>query len=245
MHKNIFLIFLSLLIGFSSLSQNTSKAEIYSWYDDQTGIENSVLFRGVEYVEKDRMINDKQKFFNSDKYQKGWVIYDGQLFDDVSLKFNIYDDVLMVNVQQGEKNLFYQLFSDQVDYFQIQDHTFKYLEAGNDAGIQGFYEVISEDKAFKIFKKHIKDRKEKRDKSLAYIEFTTAKPDFIFQYNQEIFDLDNRRDLFSRFPNLKKEIKDFYRDYRKLSRDKPEAFMVKLAQKMNSLLLYTSNAIDE
>ncbi|MFO7743940.1 MAG: hypothetical protein R6V36_00990 [Psychroflexus sp.] len=245
MYINYTLSFLSLFISLSCFGQSFSEAEIYSWYDNQTGIENSSLFRGVEYVEEDRMINEKHKFFQSDEFQKGWVIYDGQLYNNVPLKFNIYNDVLMVYLQHDQKSSFFQLFSDMVDNFQIHGHKFKYLEAKNDPDIQGFYEVISENNDFKIFKKHVKDKKELRDKSVAYIEFSTANPDYVFQINEQFFDLDNRRDLFSRFPDYKKDIRDFYKDFRKQSRNQPDAFMIRLADKMNSLLLIASNDIKE
>jgi hypothetical protein len=101
--------------------------------------------------------------------------------------------------------------------------------------------VISEQGDFKIFKKHSKKRKEIRDRNVAYTEFRSANPDYIFQFEDEFFDLDNRRDLFSQFPNQKKEIRGFYRKYRKQSRDKPDIFMKNLAREMNTLLTATNS----
>lgn len=243
MPKNYSLIFSFLIISFSCFSQSFSKTEIYSWYDSQIGIENSSLFQGIEYVEEHRMINEKHKFFESNEYRKGRLIYDGQLYDNVPLKFNIYDDLLMVNLQQEQRNSFFQLFSDKVNEFQLNNHKFNFLEAKNDSNIHGFYEVISAEGNFKIFKKYIKEKMEQRDRSFAYFEFSTADPVYIFQINDKFYDLDNRRDLFLQFTHHKKEIRNFYKEFRKQSRNRPDTFMIRLADKMNTLLLIASNDI--
>lgn len=245
MYKNYLLIFSSFLFSFSCFSQNSSKEKIYSWYDKQTGIENSVLFRGIEYVEEDRMINEKHKFFESEEFKHGSVTYEGQIYYNVPLKFNIYDDLLLVNLQQELRNSFFQLFSDKVNYFEIDDHKFRFLQAENNSDIQGFYEVISEEGDFEIFKKHRKNRMEIRDRNIAYSEFSIANPDYIFQFQNEFFELDNRRDLFSQFPDFKNEIRGFYNKNRKQSKDNTDAFMKNLANEMNSLISTASNEIKE
>jgi len=244
MSKNYLLIILSLYLSFCCYSQNSSKAEIYSWYDEQTGVENSTLFRGIEYVEADRMINQKHKFLGVQNFQVGSIIYDGQAYYDIPLKYNIYDDLLLINQQYNQRNLIFQVFRDKVDFFEINGRKFKYLQANNNSNIIGFYEVISEKGDFKIFKKHLKNRKEIRDRNVAYSEFTTANPDYIFQFEDKFFDLDNRRDLFSQFPDFKSEIRSFYSKNRKQSNDNPDVFMKSLANEMNSLISTTTNEIE-
>lgn len=245
MFKNYLLIFLILLLSFSCYCQNFSKTEIYSWYDNQTGIENSSLFRGMEYVEVHRMINEKHKFFDDNKFLNSSLVYDGQLYTDVPLKFNVYDDVVMVNLKQEQRNSIFQLFSDKVTYFKINNYKFNYIAAENTSSIRGFYEVISEDGDFKIFKKHKKNRTVRRDKSVAYMEFTKSNPDYVFQFDEELYSLTNRRELFSQFPNHKKEIRAFYKENKKLSKDRQDVFMSRLADKMNSIVLTASNDIQE
>lgn len=245
MYKNTLLIFSILLISLSTFSQDYSEEKVYSWYDLQTGIENSTLFRGIEYVETDRMINEKHKFFETQKFQNGVVTYNGQTFYKVPLRYNIYDDLLLVKLQQGQRNFIFQLISDKVNQFQISNHKFRYLKADNNSTIVGFYEVINEKGEFKIFKKYLQNRKEIRDRTVAYSEFSTAHPNYIFQFKNKFFELDNRRDLFSKFPDLKSEIRGFYNKYRKQSREKPNVFMRNLANEMNSLISTAKNEIEE
>lgn len=245
MYKKYLSIFPSLLLSLFCFSQNSTKEEINSWYDNQTGIENSSLYRGIEYVEEHRMINEKHKFFKSEEFKKGSLTYDGQSYHNVPLKFNIYEDLLLVNLQQGQRNSFFQLFSNKVNNFQINNHKFRYLKAENNSGIQGFYEVISEEGELEILKKHRKQMKELRDKNVAYIEFRTVDPDYIFQFDDEFYDLDNRRDLISKFPGFRNEIRGFYSKNRKQSREDRDTFMKNLAKEMNSLFSTATNEIKE
>ncbi|SKB30209.1 hypothetical protein SAMN05660776_0206 [Salegentibacter holothuriorum] len=243
MYKNYLLAFPFFIITFSTFSQTYSEEKIYSWYDKTIGIENTTLFRGIEYVETDRMINEKHKFFETQEFQNGIVTYNGLTYYQVPLKYNIYDDLLLVNLKQDQRNSIFQLIDDQVNQFQIKDNKFRYLKAINNSDIIGFYEVINEAGLLKVFKKHIRNRMEIRDRSVAYSEFNPARPDYIFQFENEFFELDNRRDLFSKFPDLKSEIRDFYSKYRKQSQDNPDVFMKNLANEINSLIPSATNQI--
>ena len=245
MYKNYFLFFSFFIITLSTFSQNYSEEKVFSWYDQKIGIENTTLFQGIEYVETDRMINEKHKFFETQEFQNGSVTYNGQTFYEVPLKYNVYDDLLLVNLKQDQRNFIFQLIDNQVDQFQIGENKFRYLKANNNSDILGFYEVINEEGTFKIFKKHLRNRMEIRDRSVAYSEFNPADPDYIFQLKDEFFELDNRRDLFSKFPDLKSEIRGFYSKYRKQSRNNPDLFMKNLANEINNLIPSATNQIQE
>ena len=209
----IHLLFLSVFfISFSTFSQVDSQKKIYSWYDTQNGIENSMLFRGIEYVETDRMINERHKFFKTDKFQKGALMYDGQTFYEVPLKYNIFNDLLLVNLQQGSRNLIFQLISNKVDNFMIGEHQFKYLKSRNNIKLEGFYEVINDQGEFKIYKKHLQNSREIRDKNLAYTEFNREDPEYIYQIGSDNFSLGSRSELMSNFPEFKRQIRSFYKE---------------------------------
>ncbi|HKL36807.1 MAG TPA: hypothetical protein VJ899_11000 [Salegentibacter sp.] len=245
MYKNYLLAFSFFIISLSTFSQTYSEEKIYSWYDQKIGIENTTLFQGIEYVETDRMINEQHKFFETQEFQEGIVTYNGQTFYEVPLKYNIYDDLLLVNLKQDGRNFIFRLIDDKVNQFQINENKFRYLKADNNPDIVGFYEIINEEGALKMFKKHLKNRMEIRDRSVAYSEFSSADPDYIFQFKNEFFELNNRRDLFSTFPDLKSEIRSFYSKYRKQSRNNPDDFMKNLANEINSLIPSATNQIQE
>ena len=243
MIKNYLLLISVLLITFSGLSQDYSQKTIYSWYDKQSGIENSILFRGIEYVEKDRMINEKHKFFKTQLFQNGSLTYDGQTFYGVPLKYNIFNDLLLVNLQQGSKNLIFQLIRNKVDSFTIDSHKFKYLNDSNLSEIEGFYEVINDEEEFKIYKKYLQNSRELRDENVAYIEFSMEDSIYIYQLGTDFYKLGNRNDLISKFPQLKKEIRNFYKQNKLILKDSPEVFMSNLAREMNILISSLSNKV--
>lgn len=234
MYRNLH--FILFLISLTAFSQDFSEEEIYSWYDQQEGIENATLFRGIEYVETDRMINEKHKFFITQEFQIANLTYNGDRFFNVPLRYNIYDDVLLVNLQNNKSNFIFQLISDKVSQFQFDNYKFRYLSNNDNKNITGFYEVIDEEGDFKIYKKYLQNRREIRDRSVAYIEFEARNSEYIFKFKNDISNLDNQRALYAEFPDLKNEIKNIYKKYAEEERKKPDAFMKNLAREMNFLI---------
>lgn len=243
MYKNSLPILAIFFINFFSFSQSAIPPEVYSEFDKNSGIENSLLFRGIEYVETDRMINEKHKFFKTKMFEKGTLSYNGETFYDVPLKYNIYNDLLLVNLQQGTRNFIFQLISDKVNNFIIDNHQFRYLRAINKTEITGFYEILNEEGDFKIYKKHLQNSREIRDKNVSYMEFISEDSKYVYQFNKEFFELNNRSELIKNFPVYKNEIKNFYKENREQFRKNPDVFMASLAREMNLLILSYSNKI--
>ncbi|WP_286760736.1 hypothetical protein [Salegentibacter sp. UBA1130] len=212
-------------------------------YDKQVGIENSVLFRGIEYVELHRVINEFHKFFEVNEFVDASIIYNDQKFPNVPIKYNVYDDLILVNLQYNQNKSIFKLINNRVQEFYINGHQFIYLETSNDIDLNGFFEVIDREGAFKIYKRHKKDMQERRDKQMVYHEFKNDKPDYYFEFQNDVFELRNKRNLFDVFPKLKSEIRNFYRANRKEFRNNPEDFMKTLATEMNSLLSNFQNEI--
>ena len=245
MNKNHLFFFSFFITTLFTFSQTSSEERNYVWYDQNFGIENTKLFQGIEYVETDRMINDHHKFFETQEFLNGSITYGGQTYYQVPLKYNIYNDLLLVNLQQGLKNSIFQLISDKVEQFKINETRFRYIKSNGDSDLEGFYEVINEEGAFKVFKKHLRSRMEIRDKRIAYSEFKPVDPEYIFQYKNKYLELDNSKDLFTELPEHKIKIKSFYRKYREQRRNNPDMFMKNLSTEVNALISSATNQIKE
>ncbi|MBE7638850.1 hypothetical protein GUB10_00765 [Salegentibacter sp. BLCTC] len=245
MHKNYLFFFFYFVFLYSTFSQAYSKEKIYAWHDQNLEVQNTRLFQGIEYVETDRVINDLHKFFETNEFQKGSITYGGQTYYDIPLKYNIYNDVLLVNLQQNLKNYIFQLIDNKVEQFKINETRFRYLKSSENSDIEGFYEVINEEGAFKVFKKHLKSRMEKRDKQIAYSEFKSVGSNYIFQFKNKYFELNNSKDLLTELQLHKNKIKSFYRKYRRQRRNSPDVFMKNLANEINTLISSTTNQIKE
>ena len=234
MHKPLFYI-LAFFVSTLCVAQNSLSTEIYKWYDSNTITERYDLFKGIEYVEKDRVLNDEHKFFKTIEYTKGKLKYGGQVYNDVLMKYNIYDDLLLVNIKD-ELNNFFQLFSNEVAEFSLLGHTFKYIESKTDKNIKGFYEIMNDDETFEIYKKHILNRKRINDLDQIHFEFKEEDSEYIFELKGEYYTLDQSDDLITVFPEHENEINEFFKRNKKMLRKTPDVFMNRLADRINSIL---------
>lgn len=233
--------FLFFLIVIFCKAQDSLNTEIYTWYDSKIVSERYYLYRGIEYSEKDRMLNEKHKFFETKEYKVGQLKYDGQVYKEVPMKYNIYDDLLLVNIEEKLNN-FFQLFSDKVEEFSLLGHDFKNITSENNKNIKGFYEILNDDEVFKIYKKHILDRKRINDVDQFYFEFIAKDSEYIYEFKGDYYELNQSKDLALKLPELENEIKDFFKDNSKVLRKTPDIFMSRLAEKIN-LILNTSSEI--
>ncbi|WP_133550289.1 hypothetical protein [Salegentibacter sp. 24] len=227
------------MLALLSFSKGYSQEKFYSWYDEQTGIENSNLFKGIEYIETHRVINELDQFFGSRDFREATITYNGQTFYNVPIKYNIYKDVVIVNPQYNQKSSIFQLVDNRVQEFTINEHQFIYLNALNNPKISGFFEILADENKLKIYKKHKMKMKELRDRQVVYHEFEKAKAAYYFEFQNEVFELENKRNLYGFFPDLKNEIRDFYRNNRSIRQDNSDNFMKNLATKINSIISNT------
>lgn len=187
-----------------------SYKETYVAFDDLMGMENQEIYNGVEYIEKHRMLNEKHKFFLSFDFQKGTVFYDGQPYFNVDMKYNVVDDVLLVQFQKsGAKNVF-QLSTSRLDGFSLKGKHFINLSGSQELPTEGILEVIFDSSEDKILKKHhMKEQKILEGKLLHY-EFEADASEYFFVTDDRIFKM-NSKNLLNRFPDEKGKIKRFFR----------------------------------
>lgn len=204
--------------------QDTSAA--YKWFDGVVGVENTGLFNGIEYIEQHITINEQQKFLGGIYFTPGRVIYDGQPYFDIEMKYNVYDDLLLLR-GTGSKPL--QLHTSRVQEFSLYGHDFINITGDTGAAVQGFYEVLLETDELSLLKKHTKRHKKFLDRSFVYFEFYEDTPRYAIAHRGEYHPVNSRREVIRAFPGLAREIRQFYRARSKQARSNPDLFMKELA----------------
>lgn len=236
-YNNRIIIFSGIFFSFfgSSLcSQNLSMPsenykETYIAFDSLLGMENLEISSGVEYIERHRMLNEKHKFFQSFDFQKGTVFYDGQPYFNINMKYNVVDDVVLVQLQnKGAQNII-QLYSSKLDGFKFRDRLFVNVSEGDGLPVQGIFEVIFEDSGDKILKKHLLKEKKILEKKLLHYEFEADKPEYFFFHEGEIQEM-NIKNLVNIFPQQKEEIRKYFRKHRKNLKNDPDSYLINLYQ---------------
>ena len=217
------------------LCMSGQDAATYSWFDETVGISNTGLFNGVEYREQHRTLNENHKFFLTNDFIAGTLIYNGQPYFFQPLKYNVYDEVLLINAQDGLQESLFQLINEKIDGFEIAGHQFINVKPGVNQRVQGFYEVLLENEQVQVLKKHSRYMNELRDRRFLYYEFKPENNDYELKYNDEYHEISSRRDVIKIFPELKTEIREIYSSERAVRKSNPDKFMVSLFQELSQL----------
>ncbi len=214
------------------------QAHILSVFDRLAGYENSGIFNGVQYNEQHRTVNDKHKFFISRDFITGDLQYDGQFFPDTEMKYNIYDGLVLVRAKQQKGATVLQLINEKVEKFVLEDHVFVNLKdvQAKEQGLAGFYEQLLKNETLGLYKKYTQQINSRRDKNMVYYEFEDEKNDHVLYLDGSYNKIGSRRDVRRLFPELKDEIRNFYRSNRSLRRSSEDRFMVLLFEEITSLL---------
>ncbi len=229
-YREISLVFLIALKSVYATGQEPGDNKAYTWFDNIIGLENTGLFNGVEYLEKHLTINEKQKYLFSNQYLSGTITYDGQPYYTIDMKYNVYDDLLLVKLKSRDGETAFQLHKDLIAGFVLEGHGFINIrnKEAEQAGIYGFYEILADEPDIQLLKKHTKKQKKKLDKQTTYYEFENDDPVFVVAVNSQYFSIRNHRSLIRIFPEHKEEIRKYFRTQKGLRRSGPESFLINL-----------------
>lgn len=227
------LILLLNLAGSVTYAQAHAERETYLWFDKVTGLENTDLFNGKEYLEQHVIRNGKHKYLISAVYAPGYIQYEGQPYFDIPLRYNVYDDLLLVKIQNREGEVSFELHKSRIERFQIRDHFFIHIggeEGGNEA--QGFYEILLEEPGLSLLKKHRKKQKKFLDRNYTYYEFETDEPEYLYKVEGNYNKVGSRRSLFADFPDSRRKIREYYGANKSLLDQDRDRFYIRLFQEL-------------
>lgn len=227
-------IFFVLLCLFFSTAHSQVKKENKTpleLFDQIVRIENTGLANGEEYIEPHIIRDNKHKYFLSSEFLNGQVFYDEQFYAPVSMKYNVFDDLLLVSLQTTVGTSTFKLHKEKVGSFKVEDHFFINIDTENDNTINGFHEVLLEHKEVILLKKHSKKMHKELDQNFTYYRFENDDaPKYVIFSNSIYSRVDSRRDIQKIFPDREKEIRSFYTSNSALRKSQPDQFMTGLLQ---------------
>lgn len=192
--------------------------------------ENLPINNGLSYENKYwNTTNDTKQFYNNE-YTKCTISYDGKLYSDVKLKFDILNNQILF---KPKFNVISEivLINELVDYFIINQKKFIKLNINNH---YQYFEEIKINNEDLLLIKHIKTFKE---------DLSTGEKKYSFYDNFEIYlnhkkayyFLNNKNSLITIFPNYKKEIQNFYKSNELLKENNLILFYTKLINELISI----------
>ncbi|WP_190809454.1 hypothetical protein [Flagellimonas sp. S3867] len=209
--KFSWLYFCFALLVFQSIdAQHLQKnVFVHNWFDNITGVESSELHYGQVYLEKHRSKSTQTKFFISPEFRQGVVYFNNQPYFNLNLKYDVYEDNLIVQVKNrlGGKPLI--LRKEHIDSFVIENHTFKNItpRSAESEVSPGFYEIYRTTPFFSVLKKHHKRLLNNLGNSISYDEFKDLEPGFVLEYKNELFILKKTKDIGLIFPEYSDDLK--------------------------------------
>lgn len=201
-------------------------------FDQVIGIENTGLANGEEYIEPHIIRDDQHKYFLSRNFLEGTVSYNSQLYSPVSMKYNIYDDILLVFLKTNDGSSSFKLLKQKIDSFKIGEHSFINVQEGKE--VQGFHEVLLDRENLLLLKKHNKKIRKELDDNFTYYRFQNDDPAYAIYYNGTYFPVNSRRDFQKIFPERETGIRKFYGINKSLRKNQPDLFMTRLLQDINN-----------
>src|SRR5258708_567978 len=117
------------------------------------------LYRGGQYVQYAYQFKEGHPYFNQDKMCKGSVLYNGILYKDLPLIYDLLKQLLVINDPYNAFKI--ALINDEIDSFTIENHIFIHLRDSLDPSAPriGFYEQIYRGRTW-ILKKEKKEVRE-------------------------------------------------------------------------------------
>jgi len=183
--------------------------------------EQSPLYNGPAFDEYPRSIRGTA-FLNAEAWAKGSVFYDGVLFNNVSLRYDVYKDLVVVLLYNQFSS--YSLISERVKYFDLSGHHFISI-LGDSTGIKpGFYDEVYGGPT-PVLIKLVKSKQERTGMDATYTEFE----DHTYYYigvNSHYFEVSSEGDALKVLKSHKKEIQQYVRANKiKFRKDKKGALI--------------------
>lgn len=234
----VFLILFGLFLNIHVInSQTSSDINTYNWFDKSVGKDNLDINNGTPHTNPFRTI-DNNHLYLINKYELGKITYDGQIYYDIKLKYDIFRDILVLNPYGESENIGINLVQNKVESFSIQDKTFikidKKSETVPEFGI-GYYEESKITPDFIFYIKYHKDQQKKVSENGIFYTFKENNT-FFLKLKNNIHLINGKGDVVALFPEQKKEINGFYLMNRDLKKSD-------LNQFMKNLMKYISNSL--
>jgi hypothetical protein len=121
----------------SSVAYNDAKEFYFKSLGPELSLYNGIFYRGYN-----RYPNDEgQPYFGTDELAEGSVFYDGTLYENVEMLYDLLEDKLIIDHKYGAVRL--ELITKKIRYFTLNKHRFVYLTAETKSSPpSGLYELL-------------------------------------------------------------------------------------------------------
>jgi hypothetical protein len=197
---------------FSLLAQQPSKDvrtdfnKLYKSVVDEYGFDQ-VLVNGIFYQDKYwRKIG--HQFLLEDQLYNGILVYKGEVYKGVDMKYDIYDQQLIICVKNNNSAIWIVPPGDFISAFSFGDKSFSKYNFG---GVARYYQVVFDKEKLKCLYYWFKQRGESNKLNYSgYNEFTDSEKENFLALDGSLFKYKNNKSFIEIFPvNIKGRVKDY------------------------------------
>ncbi|MBR9757672.1 MAG: hypothetical protein GYB39_06290 [Algicola sp.] len=221
---------LAVLFCLPTTAQNNDVNNYYAAFDAIISHQNTPLYNGLRYVDAFRATKEKHRYYKHYDFLKGNVVYNGQPYFNLDLKYDLYEDVLITRLS-GDKDYFYMVFTPlNVSEFNIENHKFVNFHANKslaEIGINGYLEQAYIGERVSLYIKHYTPKREELENKKINHLFN-KKSLYILLKDGVFYNVNSKRHLKSLHLITKKALNDFYSSNHSLYKTHEDKFMVKL-----------------
>jgi len=192
---------------------------------------NAQVFNGVEYIDPlQKKKLDGIPYFLNDEWQDGFVFYGDQLYEDVSLRYDLFLNKLLIEHIQSHATI--ELIIERIKYFGIGNHTFVWLADSGDFK-EGFHEILYSGNV-KVYTKRYKNITEVIDQKVMVTKFLDKTKLFLYKDGQYVAII-NKSSALNAFGEDKPAIKKFISQMKINFRSDPEMALTAMAKYYDEL----------
>jgi len=203
-----------------AMAINNAAANYHQFLKPETG-----LYNGREYYDYSPTIKDGNPFFLSTKFNTGSIIYDGVLYQNVPILYDLVTSDVIIT----DSNYFYRikLNGERVSSFSVLQHTFIKLDEDSNAVIKpGFYDLLYNGQT-KLYKKHVK-RVQESVTNEGVRKYIVESIDYYVLKEGAYYQVSSKNDLLAVLKEKKKELNAFIKKNKLDTRNKKDESFVAL-----------------
>lgn len=218
----------------TSTSSNEAFFNALNIYNNAIG-RNSLIFTGGVYHDSQRGIKG-HPFYMNDYWEIGTIVYEGQQYDSIEIKYNILRDLLIVkNIDKRGFIWPIQLNSLKVEEFNVMGHYFVNIEEDTLSNVKnGFYDVLSDGAKAKVLIKRRKEINESQNMGRLEKEYDINDIWYI-KSSQEYYIVKGKNSILKVLADRKNEIKAFLRKNKERFRNDHEKQLIDVVEYYNSI----------
>ena len=241
-HTLIFSLAFTISLTTPSESQNnTAKSDYYNWFDKVISKSNTGLFKGTEYFERFKSINERHQYFSTDNFSLGSVVFDGQSYFNIPLKYDVFDGKLLIQDLNTLNAPIIELEKNEISEFTIDNHKFINIltnknDKNNDKNkVTGFFEILYEVDSLKLYKKYEKEIIRNTDEKVISYQFKD-RFSHVVSYKNANYKVKKANELNGIFTDYKKDIKQLSKKHKAIRKSDPDTYMLAILKELHIII---------